>query len=306
MKVYLAGPMRGYDLYNFPAFDHATAALRARGWEVVSPAEMDRDIGFDEHTVDRLPDGFVEDAMRRDVQAILGCDGVALLPGWEQSTGATFERQVCEQIGGGVFLLEWVDAGAGVYFTRPDNDQAARLLEAEDLTDAIRPVESTREARMRRSFPDADARQRAIGRHPSASLVEQQEHALEQIRAEFGGPAGETRVRSATGGEKGSKLARFDMIPPDILWELAEHYGAGERKYPSDPVTHEANWQKGYAWSLSVAALQRHLSQWLQGEDFDDETWSSHLIAVVWHAMALRWWQLHGRGTDDVRQQRAA
>jgi hypothetical protein len=98
-----------------------------------------------------------------------------------------------------------------------------------------------------------------------------------------------------TGGRKGSKLARFDMIPPDVLWELAEHYGRGEAIYPSDP---EPNWQRGYSWRLSVAALHRHLAQWESGEDVDAETGSSHLIAATWHCVALRWFQLHGKGTD--------
>lgn len=106
-------------------------------------------------------------------------------------------------------------------------------------------------------------------------------------------------VDSETGGMKGQKLARFDMIPQDVLWELATHFGKGEGKYPSDPETGEANWKKGYKYSLSSAALMRHLSLFLQGEDVDEETGSSHLIAVMWHAAAMRWFQLHERGTDD-------
>src|SRR5262245_23383467 len=45
-KIYIAGPMRGYPSYNFPAFDEAEAALTAGGWRVLSPAAMDRAIGF--------------------------------------------------------------------------------------------------------------------------------------------------------------------------------------------------------------------------------------------------------------------
>lgn len=105
-------------------------------------------------------------------------------------------------------------------------------------------------------------------------------------------------VDKNTGGMKGSKLARFDMIPPDVLWELAEHYGKGEAKYPSDPETGQPNWERGYSWRLSVAALERHLNAWLKGEDTDEETGSSHLICVIWHAMALRYFQLHDKGKD--------
>lgn len=107
----------------------------------------------------------------------------------------------------------------------------------------------------------------------------------------------EVRITSETGGSKGAKLARFDLIPQDVLWELAEHYGKGEAKYPTgdDGIP---NWQHGYAWNLSVAALLRHLSKFLQGEDIDEETGSSHLMGVIWHGIALRWFQLHNKGTD--------
>lgn len=111
------------------------------------------------------------------------------------------------------------------------------------------------------------------------------------------GAAAEVRVVDPqTGGAKGSKPARFDMIPPDVWWELAEHYGKGEAKYPGDESG--ANWQKGYTYDLSIAALERHFQAWRRGEDVDPETGSSHLIAVIWHAIALRWFQLHGRGRD--------
>lgn len=94
--------------------------------------------------------------------------------------------------------------------------------------------------------------------------------------------AGEVRITNeVTGGQKGSKLARFDLIPAEALKQVAEHYGRGAKKYADN------NWRKGYNWSLSLAALERHLNAFKSGEDFDEETTSNHMAAVVFHALAL-------------------
>ena len=94
-------------------------------------------------------------------------------------------------------------------------------------------------------------------------------------------------VNPITGGAKGQKLARFDLLPGDSLWALAEHFGKGAEKYE------DRNWEKGYDWSLNFAAAQRHMWQWWNGEDIDPETGSSHLIAAAWHMVAL----YHSTGT---------
>lgn len=88
-------------------------------------------------------------------------------------------------------------------------------------------------------------------------------------------------INETTGGEKGSKLARFDLIPVGPLTLLAEHYGRGAQKYDAN------NWRRSYDWSLSYAALQRHATAWWGGEDNDPELGNSHLVAVAWHAFAL-------------------
>jgi hypothetical protein len=104
----------------------------------------------------------------------------------------------------------------------------------------------------------------------------------------------ETRiVDPKTGGEKGQKLARFDLIPADALWALAEHYGRGAEKYE------DRNWERGYRWSLSFGALHRHLNLLEQGEDHDKETGTHHAICVAWHALVLFVFWVRKLGTDD-------
>lgn len=89
-RIYIAGPMRGYPDYNFPAFDAAAERFRNLGWTVVNPAEMDRERGFDE-TKDTPDKAFLKHAILSDLLEISTCDAIAVLPGWERSKGANAE-----------------------------------------------------------------------------------------------------------------------------------------------------------------------------------------------------------------------
>ena len=55
-----------------------------------------------------------------------------------------------------------------------------------------------------------------------------------------------------------------------------------------DPVLD--NWRRGYDWSLSYAALQRHAWAFWNREDIDEETGSKHLIAAAWHCLTMAHW----------------
>lgn len=44
-KCYISGPMRGHPELNWPAFDRAAAEVALMGYEPVSPADIDRDMG---------------------------------------------------------------------------------------------------------------------------------------------------------------------------------------------------------------------------------------------------------------------
>ena len=91
----------------------------------------------------------------------------------------------------------------------------------------------------------------------------------------------EIRTTSATGGEKGMKAARFDLMPVESLTVVARLYARGAEKYA------DHNWRRGYEWSKSYAALMRHATQFWGGEDNDAETGLPHKASVVFHALAL-------------------
>ena len=111
------------------------------------------------------------------------------------------------------------------------------------------------------------------------------------------GDTGEVRTRNeATGGEKGVKLARMDLLPPDSLMHAATHFGRGAQKYA------DRNWELGYEWSKSYGALLRHLMLWWDGEDTDeDESFGAfhHLDAVLFHALVLRRFAADHPDLDD-------
>ena len=83
-KLYVAGPMTGFPECNYPAFDMAEEHLHRLGYDVVNPAHVSAGLART-HYVDHL---------REDLRAMLDCDGVATLPGWEFSTGARNEVNV--------------------------------------------------------------------------------------------------------------------------------------------------------------------------------------------------------------------
>ena len=104
MKIYIAGPMRGTKWFNFPDFDWAKECLMRAGWEVISPADLDREIGFDVNSLPPDTDwsdvtklGFdLQAAVQRDVAAICQCDAIFMLHGWSESRGAKAEKAIAE------------------------------------------------------------------------------------------------------------------------------------------------------------------------------------------------------------------
>ena len=119
----------------------------------------------------------------------------------------------------------------------------------------------------------------------------------------------EIRTTSSTGGQKGVKEARHELIPAGPEHELAVLFGRGARKYD------DHQWRNGYEWSKSIGAIARHFNEFKQGRDYDvcsndpngcsfvdihgetfepsapdtcyNHTGAHHMIAVAWHSFVL-------------------
>lgn len=97
--------MTGLPDLNFPAFNAEAARLRAAGWEVLNPAEINPD-----HTMAWA------DCMRRDLAALVTCDAIQMLPKWQMSRGACLEHHVAAELRLQVLLpvaqLDWSEVGS--------------------------------------------------------------------------------------------------------------------------------------------------------------------------------------------------
>lgn len=98
----------------------------------------------------------------------------------------------------------------------------------------------------------------------------------------------EVRSVSSTGGEKGVKAERYDLIPVEALDVLARVYAFGAEKYA------DHNWRKGYEWGKSYAAAMRHMTAFWRGETHDPESGLPHLAHAMFHMAALLTWLEEG------------
>jgi len=108
LQIYLAGPMRHIKDFNFPAFFEAADKLREQGHIVFNPAE--KDVKKYGEKILKSPSGSIKtiekrgfslrDALALDLAWICKkADGVAMLPGWRNSKGATAEHATAQALG---------------------------------------------------------------------------------------------------------------------------------------------------------------------------------------------------------------
>lgn len=108
--VYISGPMRGYEDFNYPAFHKASDYLTKGGYEVLNPAE-----NFNGDT--NLP---LETYMRADLSMLLEATGIFMIKGWQNSEGARLELAVAKSLG----LTVWYEGDDA----EPVELEAARIV----------------------------------------------------------------------------------------------------------------------------------------------------------------------------------
>lgn len=90
-KIYVAGQMSGIENNNHNSFFKKEKELTEAGWDVVNPARLDIEEGF--NYVDTYS---YEAAASRDIKALKDCNAIYMMAGWEKSKGACWERALAK------------------------------------------------------------------------------------------------------------------------------------------------------------------------------------------------------------------
>lgn len=101
------------------------------------------------------------------------------------------------------------------------------------------------------------------------------------------------RTEGATGVKRDAGKPDLSFLPTEALVGAARVFAFGARKYARD------NWRGGMPWTQPYAAVLRHLTAWLEGEDLDQDSGLPHLDHALCTLMMLRWFTAHRADLDN-------
>ena len=328
MIVYLCGKMTGLPDYNYPQFHAWAKRLRDAGHTVRNPAEeFDGDQSrsrseYMERAYDRI--------MRYGPTDELGektytqpCAAIAVLPhpgagDYRTSDGCFFELHLAlihkipvwwagDLAAGGDCIRAWDNDILRSFVNPPSariplDPPSVRVVQHEA---GMQPVAGE----VRVVDPETGGEK---GRKPQRySLVPMREWEM-VLNATSPDEDGETAALQARqalsdlcnfisihGDDEDRLCSLADRLvnalngPTRALEAVAEVYGYGEKKYAS------RNWERGYAWSLSIDSCYRHLVAFIGGQTHDPESGLPHLAHALFHVLALLTFVEHYPEKDD-------
>ena len=133
--VYVAGPMRGIENFNFPAFDEARDYVQGFAkYRVISPADIDREEKLELPPDNEVPENIFQLCMKRDLDIVAGAHAIFLLKGWEASRGANNELFVANACGVDIWIATYNEDGKLVGHTVAQEPVLPPLLQAKPVT----------------------------------------------------------------------------------------------------------------------------------------------------------------------------
>ena len=88
LKVYISGQITGIEEHAPELFGKAEQLLKEKGFDTINPVALP-------HLHDKAWCSY----MKEDIKALCDCDIIFMLGNWQNSKGATIERQIAQQLG---------------------------------------------------------------------------------------------------------------------------------------------------------------------------------------------------------------
>lgn len=135
--IYIAGPMTGIKDWNYPLFFEVERQLNELGYNTLNPARNDgRTLEAAlTHAGDvSAPKQSWAYYMKRDIPALSSADAIVLLPGWQNSRGASLEVTIAKALGLPQYVLRAgklkprVRAVGLCGYARSGKDEVAKVL----------------------------------------------------------------------------------------------------------------------------------------------------------------------------------
>lgn len=115
----------------------------------------------------------------------------------------------------------------------------------------------------------------------------------EVFRARTEEPLTAYSEEGAAGVKRDAGKPDLSFLPTEALVGAAQVFAFGAVKYARD------NWRGGMPWTQPYAAVLRHLTAWLEGQDLDQDSGLPHLDHALCTLMMLRWFTVHRADLDN-------
>lgn len=282
--MYLAGPMTGFPDFNYPKFHELADKIREHGFIVRNPAES-----FNGDQAQSRATYAVHDA-----ELVATCDAVAVMDGWENSAGSRFETHEAALIGIPVIDAD-ILALSGVVVGIPVDKHGGPLPSGVPVTppgwwDTKR--NNKREERVKNtpfSMSLVPGTSEILGISPQVGTTNANGTSFKAVNlvdedGDITPLVFRERVKSKVhdylgevdGGGYKSSMDNPEKLP---LWLIPNALGQAAARALQHGAAKYApnNWRRGMPYSEVYSALQRHLTAWLEGENYDGESSLNHL-----------------------------
>ena len=93
--------------------------------------------------------------------------------------------------------------------------------------------------------------------------------------------------KNVIGTKNDQEKLRLDLVPIDVLKDVAQVYTIGAKKYDDE------NWKKGISYKRIYAAVLRHLFEFMELNEIDEEDGQKHISSAIWGLIALNYYSNH-------------